>query len=71
MTHAGQIKDLLRERDWESMLGRFDLWSCDDVVGHADAILARLRNETKPCDGASSSDQVGVFQRWVETRKQH
>ena len=30
----------------------FDLWSHDDVSRNADAILARLRAGTMPCDGA-------------------
>ena len=30
----------------------FDLWSHEDVAGHAGAILDRLRAGTMPCDGA-------------------
>jgi hypothetical protein len=63
---ASDIKPLFRERDRQAMQSRFDLWSYDDVSRHADAILARLRDGTMPCDGAWPSAQVDVFQRWVE-----
>jgi hypothetical protein len=33
------VKPLFRERDRQSMLSAFDLWSHDDVSRHADAIL--------------------------------
>jgi hypothetical protein len=64
-----QIKPLFRERDRESMLFRFDLWSYDDVSQHAEVILTRLREGTMPCDGAWPPAQVDVFQRWVEGGK--
>ena len=35
-----QIKPLFREKDRQSMLSRFDLWSYDSVSAHADAIAA-------------------------------
>jgi hypothetical protein len=60
------IKPLFRERDRQSMMRAFDLWSHDDVAGNSDAILGRLRNGTMPCNGAWPDDQVGLFQRWVE-----
>jgi hypothetical protein len=43
----------------------FDLWSHDDVSAHADAILARLKAGTMPCDGPWPPDRVAVFERWV------
>jgi len=45
----------------------FDLWSVDDVREHADAILARLRNGSMPCDGAWPAEKIDVFVRWVES----
>jgi len=45
----------------------FDLWSYDDVRTHADAILARVRNGTMPCDGAWPSEKVETFERWVSS----
>jgi hypothetical protein len=60
------IKPLFRERDRMAMQSRFDLWSYDDVSGHAGAILMRLRDGTMPCDGAWPSAQVELFERWVE-----
>jgi SH3-like domain-containing protein len=47
----------------------FDLWSYDDVPAHADAILARVRAGTTPCDGEWSKEQVDAFQGWVDAGK--
>ena len=63
------IKGLFRERDQQSMNSHFDLWSYNDVSEHADAILARLRDGTMPCDGAWPADKIDVFDRWVEGGK--
>ena len=63
------IKPMFRERDRESMEFAFDLWSHDDVSENADAILARLRAGTMPCDGAWPQAQVDLFERWVATGK--
>jgi hypothetical protein len=60
------IKPLFRERDRQSMKWAFDLWSRDDLVGNAEAVLARLRDGTMPCDGAWSNDRIALFQDWVE-----
>jgi hypothetical protein len=45
----------------------FDLWAYEDVSQHADAILARLRNGTMPCDGAWPEDRIDIFDRWINT----
>lgn len=63
------IKGLFRERDQRSMRFAFDLSSYDDVSEYADAILARLREGSMPCDGAWPRAQTDVFQRWIETGK--
>jgi hypothetical protein len=63
---AADIKPLFRERDQKSMARAFDLWSYDDVKLHADAILARVRDGSMPCDGAWPDDQADVFQRWID-----
>lgn len=63
------VKPLFRERDRQSMEFAFDLWSHADVSQHADAILARLRAGTMPCDGAWPRAQVDLFQRWAEGGK--
>jgi hypothetical protein len=59
------VKPLFRERDRRSMEFAFDLWSHDDVSEHADAILARVKAGTMPCDGAWPPAQVELFERWV------
>jgi hypothetical protein len=63
------VKPLFRPVDRRSMTFAFDLWSYDDVSQHADAILARLRAGTMPCDGAWPTPKVETFQRWVESGK--
>jgi hypothetical protein len=65
LSYEAHIKQLFRERDRDSMRFAFDLWSHHDVSAHADAILARLKAGTMPCDGAWSPDRVAVFERWV------
>jgi CDGSH-type Zn-finger protein/truncated hemoglobin YjbI len=60
------VKSLFRARDRQSMQFAFDLWSYDDVTKHADAILARVRAGTMPCDGPWPQERVDVFQRWVD-----
>ena len=59
------VRPMFREKDRDSMLKRFDLWSHSDVQAHQDAILERLRNGTMPCDGAWPPERVAVFQRWI------
>ena len=67
--YASEIKPLFRQRDHDSMSFAFDLWSYDDVSRHADAILARLRAGTMPCDGAWPQAQVDLFARWIDDGK--
>jgi len=63
------VKTMFRPRDRQSMQFAFDLWSYDDVTVHADAILARVRAGTMPCDGAWPKEQVDAFQSWVDAGK--
>ncbi len=63
------IRPMFRERDRESMEFAFDLWSHGDVSENADAILARIKAGTMPCDGAWPPAQVELFERWVATGK--
>jgi CDGSH-type Zn-finger protein/truncated hemoglobin YjbI len=60
------IKRLFREKDRRSMTFAFDLWSYDDVRSHAQAIVARLRAGTMPCDGEWSQEKIDLFQRWID-----
>jgi hypothetical protein len=59
------VRPMFREKDRDSMLRAFDLWSYSDVHAHQDAILGRLSNGTMPCDGAWPPEHVAVFQRWI------
>jgi hypothetical protein len=65
VSFAKHIKPLFRAMDRQSMSFAFDLWAYNDVVKHAQAILARLRGGTMPCDGAWPKEQMDVFERWV------
>jgi CDGSH-type Zn-finger protein/truncated hemoglobin YjbI len=69
VTFEPHIKSLFRDRDRASMLFAFDLWSYDDVSGHADVILERVRNGTMPCDGRWPQSYVDVFDRWTTSGK--
>jgi hypothetical protein len=75
-TNAGQavsfetdVKPLFRERDRDSMEYAFDLWSYDDVSENADAILARVRSGSMPCDTRWDRSRVELFERWIATGK--
>ena len=59
------VRPMFREKDRDSMLKAFDLWSQSDVQAHQDAILGRLREGTMPCDGAWPQEHVAVFQEWI------
>ena len=69
LSFAQHVKPFFREGDRRSMRFAFDLWSHEDVAGHADAILDRLRAGTMPCDGAWPEDKVAVFKRWIDSGK--
>ena len=59
------IRHMFREKDRNSMLKAFDLWSYSDVQAHQDAILERLRNGTMPCDGVWPPEHVATLERWI------
>jgi hypothetical protein len=63
------IKPLFRERDRSAMEWAFDLWSFEDVSGHAEAILSQLSAGTMPCDRRWPDTQISLFRRWVESGK--
>lgn len=69
LSFENHIKPLFREGDRGSMTFAFDLWSYADVSANADAILARLRDGSMPCDGAWPADRVGTFERWIAAGK--
>jgi hypothetical protein len=60
------IKPLFRESDREAMSKAFDLWSASDVASHGDAIAARLRSGSMPCDGPWAAERVATFTTWLE-----
>jgi truncated hemoglobin YjbI len=66
VSFAAHIKPLFRAVDRGAMRFAFDLWSCPDVAEHAEAILARLRAGSMPCDGAWPPEKVAVFARWID-----
>ncbi|MGH3570797.1 MAG: CDGSH iron-sulfur domain-containing protein [Pseudonocardiaceae bacterium] len=66
VSFATRVKPLFRAQDRNSMRFAFDLWSYDDVVAHARAILAQVRAGSMPCDGVWPAEQVEVFARWTD-----
>jgi hypothetical protein len=66
---AADIPPLFREKDRQSMAGRFDLGSYEDVSAHADRILERLQGGSMPCDGAWPAPQVDLLERWIRGGK--
>ncbi|HEX3781106.1 MAG TPA: CDGSH iron-sulfur domain-containing protein [Pseudonocardiaceae bacterium] len=65
LSFAVHIKQLFRAMDRNSMRFAFDLWSPEDVRTHAEAILARLRAGSMPCDGAWPTERIAVFADWI------
>jgi hypothetical protein len=59
------VRPLFRQKDRDSMLKAFDLWSRSDVQVHQDAILQRLGDGTMPCDGAWPPGHIATLQRWI------
>jgi len=64
-TFAKDIKPRFRDKDRSSMLGRFDLWSYQDVRDNAPAILEVLQAGTMPCDGQWSAHDIDRLARWI------
>ena len=69
VSFAADIRPLFREKDVRSMARHFDLTSFEDVSTVADRILARLRSGSMPCDGEWPTEQVDLFERWIQTGK--
>jgi CDGSH-type Zn-finger protein/truncated hemoglobin YjbI len=69
VSFAAHVQPLFRKRDRDSMRFAFDLWSYDDVAGHAATILARLEAGTMPCDTPWPAERVTVLKRWIDTGK--
>jgi hypothetical protein len=66
---ATDIKPLFREGDREAMEFAFDLWAYDDVVKHADAILAAVAHGAMPCDRRWSEPEVERLRSWIDGGK--
>jgi hypothetical protein len=69
VSFAADIRPLFREKDIQSMSRHFDLTSFEDVSTVADRILGRLRAGSMPCDGEWPSEQVDLFEQWLQTGK--
>ena len=66
VSYERDIRPLFRERDVSSMSMAFDLASYDDVRANADRILAKLSDESMPCDGPWPLERVELFRGWVD-----
>lgn len=51
------------------MMSHFDLWSHEDVARRSEAIFARLRDGSMPCDGSWPDEQVALFEQWIAAGK--
>ncbi len=60
------IKPLFRASDRAAMKRAFDLWSATDVAEHGEAIAARLRDGSMPCDGPWPAKDVQTFTSWLD-----
>ena len=69
MSFDQDIKPLFREGDRDAMRFAFDLWSHDDVARVSDAILARLKDGSMPCDGAWPDARIALFEDWIAAGK--
>jgi hypothetical protein len=67
--YEANIKPLFRARDQQAMRFAMDLYSYQDVSQHADAILAKLRGGTMPCDGRWPEARVDIFDNWIRGGK--
>jgi len=47
------------------MQAAFDLWAIADVRANGEAIAARLRDGSMPCDGPWPEDHVALFDHWL------
>ena len=63
------IRPMIRATDREHMLSRFDMWDYDQVVAHAEELLARLEADmpTPATGGTWPEEWIAVFRRWKET----
>jgi hypothetical protein len=59
------IRPLFRESDRIAMSRAFDLWSVSDVAAHGEAIAARLRDGSMPCDERWPAERVATFVKWL------
>jgi hypothetical protein len=58
------IRPLFRDGDRAAMIKAFDLWSVADVAAHGEAIAARLRDGSMPCDEAWPAERLSTFAQW-------
>jgi hypothetical protein len=66
LTFDADIRPLFREKDRNSMLFMFDLWSPDDVRQHAESIYGAVAQGAMPCDGQWTEPQTLLLRRWID-----
>lgn len=71
VSYATGIMELFRPRDVLAMerISGWNLHNYEDVVEHADTILARLSDQTMPCDGSWPKADIDLFAQWIEDGK--
>ncbi|WP_433379036.1 hypothetical protein ACQPZX_12760 [Actinoplanes sp. CA-142083] len=60
------IRPLFREKDRNSMLWMFDLWSAADVRQHAERIFGAVARGSMPCDGSWPEESATLLRRWID-----
>ena len=66
MGFESDIKPLFRDLDRNNMIFAFDLWSLDDVKENASEILARVEDESMPCDEPWNQDEIEKLRAWID-----
>ena len=60
------IRPLFREKDRNSMLRMFDLWSAEAVRQHRERIYSALARGSMPCDGGWPDESTTLLRRWID-----
>ncbi len=68
LSFASDIRPLFRDSpDVDSMKDYgLDLSSYEDVKKSAQGILARLEDQSMPCDGPWPAGRIALFKRWMD-----
>ena len=66
VTFKEDILPLFREKDINSMKGKFDLSNYDDVKNNYEKIYEKLSTKEMPCDKPWSDTMINTFKQWID-----